>query len=330
MPKTSSERSGVNGNERKKQKRSKTKEEKLAAFNHKAYTAIASGTQQVLGKKGAAASDPDKLTLGIHCQEAGSKDAIKLLVASVSTVDPLLDDEDEDDSSLDPSFNSSAEVVEDSSFTLINECVNFDFCDPREVKNKPATADLPYSNATLLETEVALECLKIAGLGEYPGLLVTELDGIGKVLHTNSTTTIEPGAFVVPYLGAISPAAFSLKPSDPGYDKLLTIIPHKTEQRRDIVCDPSKFGGIAQFASTCSPHNEDYKNCNVILLGKKINMDSDKQRVVFFLVAIKEIPPNTALVRTFFCLPLSLSLSDQILLHHCLSRFSGMVLWLRI
>lgn len=276
----------------------------LASFNHDMYALCANPVKSMkrTNRRASTAGDEeeeeDSISPSLHCQGAGSKEEISMLIESVetgeykmSTIPSLLSSDDDDDHK--PPRGTRHHNDEDR-FRLIGESTAFFFCDPRECKHK--STPLPYTTPTSLETQVALDCLNIARDGEFPGLLVTEIDGLGKTLHTNEKTTIYPGAYVIPYLGEIAPAEFSLKPDHPGYDKLLTIIPHKADPRRDIVCDPSRRGGVAHFAACCSPKNQDYENCNIILLGKNLSMDDDQQRVVYFFVAIKEIPPNTALV----------------------------------
>ena len=58
---------------------------------------------------------------------------------------------------------------------------------------------------------------------------------------------------------------------------------------------PFHFGGIAQFASTCSPEGDDFKNVNCIAVPVLIEC-IDGNQVQIFLVAIKDIEPNHPIV----------------------------------
>jgi hypothetical protein len=188
-------------------------------------------------------------------------------------------------------------------FELMPGFTNFDWLNPDHLKHKPS-GSVPYQSCkTEVETQAYLQCYRQQVEGKYPGLQCTEVEKLGYTLHTNSSTHISKGGVITPYTGEVFPAAFvpSEYWADHKYaDKILSYIPVDPEKyggrsNREVVLCPGRTGGIAHFALSASNATRDYLNVNCTLMGKVLVVDGEK-RVIYFLVAIKDIPPNTLLI----------------------------------
>ena len=186
-------------------------------------------------------------------------------------------------------------------FELMPGFTNFDWLNPDHVKHK--AAPLPYQKCNSdAETQVYLQCYQQQVEGKYPGLQCTEVDRLGYTLHTNASTSISKGAVITPYCGEVFPMAFVPTEywGERDADKILLYIPVDPEKyggrsSREVLVCPGRRGGVAHFAvSTAKAHN-DYFNVNCTLVGKVLTIDGEK-RVIYFLVAIKDIPPNSLIL----------------------------------
>jgi hypothetical protein len=192
-------------------------------------------------------------------------------------------------------------LPDDDAFELLHDFTNEDWLDPNMIKHK--RPNLPYQECVSGEEQQAfLQCYLNQKAETYPGLMCTEVEKLGHTLHTNSTTTFQAGCVIVPYIGEVFPEAFIPEShwTETGCaDKILSYIPvdeTKCSSSRDILVSPGKKGGIAQFALTAAPSNRDFLNVNCALIGKRVKFHCGKVRIIYYLVALKEIPPHTALV----------------------------------
>ena len=186
-------------------------------------------------------------------------------------------------------------------FELLHDFTNEDWLDPNMMKHKRINP--PYQECVSREEQEAfLECYLNQKAERYPGLMCTEVESLGTTLHTNKTTTFQAGCVILPYIGEVFPEAYVPEnhwTEGDCADKILSYIPvdeTKCSSSRDILVSPGKKGGIAQFALTAAPRNQDFRNMNCALIGKRVKFPCGKIRVIYYLVALKDIPPNTALV----------------------------------
>lgn len=172
------------------------------------------------------------------------------------------------------------------------ESPNLMFGDPRfTVQDGSITKAFNKATADH-ENPIFLKVLEQEKKGCIPKVDIVSLTGVGHVLVADDD--IPKGTVIGSYQGEVLPAMFAPVKGEPGHDKLVTILHSKQSSARDIVISPYKRGNIPQFASTCSPKNDDWRHINAILVLKDVSLGgADAGRAVIpFLIVVKNLKPG--------------------------------------
>lgn len=158
-----------------------------------------------------------------------------------------------------------------------------------------------HSDMSEEEKEAFDGCIKQLEMGEIGDLWIQKLPGVGQVLYTKSQ--MKAGCIFTAYIGRylwkgeidFEKEFFKKNNGENGHDLALGVFSHKNTEDLDTMIFPFRFGGIAQFASTCSPIGDDFRNVNCIAVPVLIEC-KDGNQVQIFLVAIKDIEPSHPIV----------------------------------
>jgi len=187
---------------------------------------------------------------------------------------------------------------------LICRNINPSAGDPTNFLKRKKGKELEYGIHTNMddgEKEAFANCIEQLEAGLIGDLWIENLPGVGQVLYTNSI--ISRGCILTCYFGRylyksqIDHEIESTKQigGENGHDLALGVFSHKKDSSLDTMLFPFKYGGIAQYASTCKPEDDDYLNVNCIAVPVLIQC-KDGLQVQIFLVAIKDIEPGQPIV----------------------------------
>jgi hypothetical protein len=172
---------------------------------------------------------------------------------------------------------------------------NLFLADPRYFVDNGATKR-SYTQATKeYENPIFVKVLEQEKAGKIAKIDIVELPKVGTTMviaGVGDSIVYPKGTVLMSYQGEHMLAMNAPSKGEDGYDKLVTILQSKQCEERDIVIHPHYNGNLAQFASTCSPLEDDFKNMNAIVVMKDVTLPDKSRAVIPFLIAVQDLRPG--------------------------------------